>query len=66
MDFVSTIEKCLGMEAEKNFMPMQAGDVAATYADIEDLINNLGYKPETSLEYGVGEFVTWYREFYKV
>ncbi|MCO6359473.1 NAD-dependent epimerase [Roseivirga pacifica] len=66
MDFVSTIEKCLGMEAEKNFMPMQPGDVAATYADVQDLINNLGYKPETSLEYGVGEFVTWYREFYKV
>ncbi|WP_273273267.1 NAD-dependent epimerase [Roseivirga sp.] len=66
MDFVSTIEKCLGMEAEKNFMPMQPGDVAATYADVEDLINNLGYKPETGLEYGVGEFVKWYRDFYKV
>ncbi|KYG78178.1 NAD-dependent epimerase [Roseivirga spongicola] len=66
MDFVSTIEKCLGIEAKKNFMPMQAGDVAATYADVQDLIDNLGYKPETSLEFGVGEFVKWYRSFYSV
>lgn len=66
MDFVSTIEKCLGKEAEKNFMPMQPGDVAETYADVQDLINNLGYKPETSLEYGVGKFVKWYRDFYQV
>ncbi|WP_420384899.1 NAD-dependent epimerase [Roseivirga sp.] len=66
MDFISIIEKALGKEAEKNFMPMQAGDVAATYADVEDLINNLGYKPQTSLEYGVGQFIKWYREFYQV
>ena len=66
MDFVATIEKCLGREAEKNFMPLQPGDVAATYADVQDLIDNLGYKPETSLEYGVGEFVKWYRDFYHV
>lgn len=66
MDFVSIIEKSLGMEAKKNFMPMQAGDVAATYADVQDLINNLGYKPQTSLEYGVGEFIKWYRDFYSV
>lgn len=66
MDFVSIIEKTLGVEAKKNFMPMQAGDVAATYADVQDLINNLGYKPQTTLEYGVGEFVKWYRDFYKI
>ena len=66
LSFIETIEKSLGVEAEKNFMPMQPGDVAATYADVQDLIDNLGYKPETSLEYGVGEFVKWYREFYKV
>ena len=66
MDFVSTIEKCLDKEAKKNLMPMQAGDVAATYANVDDLINNLGYKPSTSLEYGVGKFVEWYREFYGV
>ena len=66
MDFVSTIEKALGIEAQKNFMPMQAGDVAATYADVQDLINNLEYTPGTSLEYGVGKFVKWYKDFYKV
>ena len=64
MDFISIIEKVLGIEAKKNFMPMQAGDVEATYADVTDLINNLGYKPETSLEYGVKQFVDWYKEFY--
>lgn len=66
MDFVATIEKCLGIEAKKNFMPMQAGDVSATYADVESLINNLGYHPGTTLEYGVSKFVEWYREFYGV
>ena len=66
MDFVTTIEEALGMEAEKNLMPMQPGDVAATYADVSDLIKNLDYKPETSLAYGVGEFVRWYREFYRI
>ncbi len=66
MDFVSTIENVLGLQAEKNFMPMQPGDVAATYADVQDLITNLGYEPKTSLEYGVKAFIEWYREFYKV
>ena len=66
MDFVTMIEEKLGMEARKNFMPMQAGDVAATYADVEDLINDLDYRPNTSLAYGVGEFVKWYRSFYSV
>ena len=66
MDFVRIIEEHLGIEAKKNFMPMQAGDVAATYADVDDLISDLGYRPGTSLEYGVSEFVKWYREFYGV
>ncbi|MBO6761083.1 MAG: NAD-dependent epimerase/dehydratase family protein, partial [Roseivirga sp.] len=66
LTFIETIEKSLGIEAVKNFMPMQPGDVAATYADVQDLIDNLGYKPETSLEYGVGKFVKWYKEFYNV
>ncbi|MCE7995887.1 MAG: NAD-dependent epimerase [Roseivirga sp.] len=66
MDFVAIIEKCLGREAEKNFMPMQPGDVSATYADVQSLIDNLGYQPDTPLETGVSNFVTWYREFYNV
>lgn len=66
MDFVSIIEKCVGKVAEKNFMPMQPGDVSATYADVQSLIDNLGYQPDTALETGVGKFVAWYREFYNV
>lgn len=66
LEFIETIERSLGIEAKKKFMSMQPGDVAATYAEVKDLIDNLGYKPETSLEYGVGEFVKWYREFYKM
>jgi UDP-glucuronate 4-epimerase len=66
MDFVAIIEKCLGKEAEKNFMPMQPGDVTATYADVQSLIDNLGYQPNTSLETGVSKFVEWYRDFYQV
>jgi len=66
MDFIAMIEQELGIEAKKNFMPMQAGDVAATYADVSDLIQNLDYKPQTSLNYGVKEFINWYREFYRV
>lgn len=66
LEFIQTIENSLGKEADKIFMPMQSGDVAATYADVQDLIDNLGYKPNTSLEYGVGEFVKWYKEFYKI
>jgi len=66
MDFVSLIEKNLGKEAEKNFMPMQAGDVSATFADVNDLINDLGYQPNTQLDKGISEFIKWYKEFYKV
>ena len=66
LEFIETIEKSLGIEAKKKFMPIQPGDVAATYADVQDLIDNLGYKPNTSLEYGVGEFVKWYKEFYNI
>ena len=64
MDFVTTIEKVLGKEAEKHFMPMQPGDVSATYADVQDLIDDLDYKPATSLEFGVEKFIEWYRKFY--
>ena len=66
LDFISIIEKELGLKADKNLLPLQPGDVPQTYADVKDLIDNLGYKPETSLEYGVGEFVKWYKEFYNV
>ncbi|MDO9267207.1 MAG: NAD-dependent epimerase [Sulfurimonas sp.] len=64
LDFIKTLEISLGKEAKKNFMEMQDGDVVSTYADVTDLINDFGYKPETSLEVGVGKFVKWYKSFY--
>ena len=64
MEFIETIEKAIGKEAEKNYMPMQDGDVVSTYADVSGLINNFGYKPNTELSDGIGEFVKWYREFF--
>lgn len=64
LDFIKTLEKSLGIEAEKNFMDMQAGDVVSTYADVSGLMDDFGYKPDTSLDAGVEKFVNWYREFY--
>jgi len=64
LDFIKTLENSLGLEAKKNFMDMQAGDVASTYADVRGLIDDFGYKPDTSLDVGVEKFVKWYREFY--
>jgi len=65
MNFIETLENALGKEAEKNYMPMQDGDVVSTYADVSELINDFGYKPDTQLADGIGEFVSWYRKFYK-
>ena len=65
MDFIGTIEKALGQEAKKNFLPMQDGDVKVTYADVDDLIRDTGFKPATSLEYGIGKWVEWYRGYTK-
>ena len=64
LDFVQSLESALGIKAKKNFMPMQAGDVYQTFADIDDLFNVTGYKPQMSVEQGVNNFVDWYREFY--
>lgn len=64
LDFIKMLEKSLGIEAKKNFMDIQAGDVASTYADVGGLIDDFGYKPDTSLDVGVEKFVNWYREFY--
>lgn len=65
MDFIQTLEEALGMEAKKNLMPIQDGDVPATFADVEDLIKDVGFKPATPLRDGVQSFVDWYREYYK-
>jgi UDP-glucuronate 4-epimerase len=66
LDFIEAIEKELGTVAEKNLLPMQSGDVPATWADVSDLIQNLDYKPNTSVQEGISRFIKWYREFYKI
>lgn len=65
MHLIACIEKALGKEAQKIMLPMQPGDVHSTYADIDTLIEDVGYKPQTSLEEGVTKFIEWYRGFYK-
>jgi len=61
MSFIASIEQALGKEAKKNFLPMQPGDVEATYADIEALKQAVGFEPKTPLDYGIGKWVEWYR-----
>ena len=64
MDFIETLEKSIGKKAEKKFMDMQDGDVVSTYADVNGLIKDFDYKPDTNLNDGINEFVKWYKEFY--
>ena len=66
LNFIEVLEKALGKKAEKRMMPLQPGDVPATYADIEDLIRGVGFTPATPIEEGIPRFVKWYREFYRV
>jgi UDP-glucuronate 4-epimerase len=66
MRYIEVLEDCIGKKAQKNFLPMQQGDVPATYADVSDLISDVGFKPETSIETGIGKFVEWYRGYYKI
>ena len=66
MRYIEVLEDCLGIEAQKNMLPMQPGDVKDTYADVSNLIADVGYKPDTSIDVGVKRFVEWYRNFYKI
>jgi UDP-glucuronate 4-epimerase len=66
MHLIGTLEKALGKTAVKNMLPMQPGDVPATFADVDDLTRDVGFKPATPIETGVKEFVDWYRQFYKL
>ncbi|RME32453.1 MAG: NAD-dependent epimerase [Gammaproteobacteria bacterium] len=66
MHFIETLEQCLGMKAEKNLLPLQPGDVPDTYADVSDLVKDLGYRPKTPVETGIARFVEWYRNYYGV
>jgi UDP-glucuronate 4-epimerase len=64
--YIETLEKCLGRKAERNLLPLQLGDVPDTFADVEDLARDVGYRPATTVEEGVQAFVEWYRSYYKV
>jgi UDP-glucuronate 4-epimerase len=64
MRFIEVLEECLGKKAEKNLLPIQAGDVPATYADVDDLMKDVGFKPAISIEEGIGRFVEWYLGYY--
>lgn len=66
MDYIKAVEDALGVQIQKNFLPMQPGDVPETYADVSDLVSDFGYKPSTSVQDGVAKFVAWYRRYYAV
>jgi UDP-glucuronate 4-epimerase len=66
LHYIEVLENCLGMKAEKNLLPLQPGDVPDTYADVQDLVRDVGYKPDMSVEQGVANFVAWYRDYYQV
>ena len=66
MDYIAALEKALGKKAEKEFLPLQAGDVPETYANVDDLVEQFDYKPTTSVEEGINRFVSWYRDYFKV
>ena len=65
MRYIECIERCLGRKAEKNLLPLQLGDVPDTFADIDDLVRDVGYRPATPVEVGVERFVRWYVDYYK-
>jgi len=66
MRYIEVLEECLGRKAEKNLLPMQPGDVPDTWADVEDLVEDVGYRPSTPVEVGVRRFVEWYLDYYQV
>jgi UDP-glucuronate 4-epimerase len=66
LEFIACIERALGREAKKNMLPLQDGDVPATYADVDALSSWVGFAPATSIDDGVARFVAWYRDYYRV
>ena len=63
--FIEVLEEALGAKARKELLPLQPGDVTDTYADVQSLVEDIGYRPTTTLEEGIGRFVKWYRAYYK-
>lgn len=66
MRYIEVLEECLGRKAKKNMLPMQMGDVPATFANVDDLVRDMDFKPNTRIEDGIKKFVDWYREYYRV
>ena len=66
MHFIELLENALGKKAEKRWLPLQPGDVPATYADVDDLVRDVGFKPDTPIEVGIRRFVQWYRDYYRI
>ncbi|MEM7191817.1 MAG: NAD-dependent epimerase [Pseudomonadota bacterium] len=66
MDFIAAIEKAVGREAKKNFLPLQPGDVHTTYADVDELIDDIGFEPNMPIDEGIRRFVVWYRDYHGV
>lgn len=64
LDFIRILEQAIGREAQKNMLPMQPGDVSQTFADVDDLVRDFHFKPQTSLETGIQKFIAWYKEYY--
>ena len=65
MDCISALEKAIGIEAKKEFLPLQPGDVPDTYADVNDLVLEFDYKPSTPIDSGIKKFVDWYKDYFK-
>jgi UDP-glucuronate 4-epimerase len=63
--FIETLEEALGQTAIKEYLPLQPGDVPATYADVDSLVNDIGYRPQTTLEEGIAKFIAWYKDYYQ-
>ncbi len=66
MRYIEILEQKLGRKAIKNLLPMQDGEVTETYSDVDDLVRDVGYKPSTTVEVGIGKFVDWYLDYYKI
>jgi len=66
LHFIQVLEDCLGIKAEKVFLPLQSGEVCVTYADVDSLIKDVGFQPSTPLDIGVKRFVNWYRVYYQI
>jgi UDP-glucuronate 4-epimerase len=66
MRYIEVLEETLGIEAKKNYLPLQPGDVPDTFADVTELIRDVGYRPDTPIEEGIRNFVAWYKGYYGI